>query len=112
MISRILQEHLGENIWVCLDYNNPKLFTINFYNDDADPYGCGERIITIDEEKLNTYIEKIKNIYELHTLVLILEEHMPKAHIKFEIISVSADVSADVDETKPSETKTDEIKSK
>jgi hypothetical protein len=33
---------------------------------------------------------------------------MPSAHIKFEIIDVSSDVSADVDKTKPSETKTDE----
>ena len=106
MISGILQKHLGDNIWVCLDYNNPDLFTINYLNTEIFSYG----FITIDDEKIKKDIEKIKNINELHTLVLIHEEHMPSAHIKFEIIDVCVDVSANVDETKPSETKTNELK--
>jgi hypothetical protein len=111
MISGILQKHLGEdNIWVSLDYNNTELFTINYNYKDVNVDDSG--FITINEDKLNKDIEKIKNIYELHTLVLIYKEHMPSTHIKFEIIDVCVYVSADVDETKPSETKTDEIKSK
>jgi len=47
-------------------------------------------------KKIKKHIEIIKNIYELHTLVSIFEEHMPSAHIKFEIIGVSADVSFEV----------------
>jgi hypothetical protein len=105
MISNILKKYLGENdIWVYLDYDNPELFTIFYINNEKFKYG----FITINDEKLKEHIEIIKNINELHTLIPIHKEHMPSAHIKFEIIGVSNDVSADVDETKPSETKTDE----
>ena len=106
MISGILKKHLGEDdIWISLDYNNTELFTINYYyNKDVNVDDSGFKII--DEDKLKKDIEKIKNIYELHTLIPIHEEHMPSAHIKFEII----DVCIEVNEPKPIETKTDEIK--
>lgn len=71
MIKNILQKHLGENIWVSLDNTNTDLFTIYDIN---KPIEIIKKII--DE------------IYELHTLIIIYEEHMPSSHIKFEIINI------------------------
>ena len=47
----------------------------------------------MNKVQLKEHIEIIKNIYELHTLIPIHDEHMPSAHIKFEIIDVSVDAN-------------------
>ena len=95
MISNILKKHLGEdNIWVYLNYDNPELFTICYINCATGGFISIDDFISIADDKLKEHIEIIKNIYELHTLIPIHEEHMPSAHIKFEIIVVSVDADA------------------
>ena len=93
MVSNILKKHLGDDIWVYLE--NTFLFD--------KPSGVSERLIksitkgdcldiyifnTVNIEKIKQTIEKIN---ELHTLIPIFEEHMPSAHIKFEIINISVE---------------------
>ena len=74
MVSHTLKKHLGE-LWICIDKENPRLFTIEKFDDNFDNI-----IINTLENK-----EIIKKIYEVNTLFPIWSE--PSSHIRFEIMN-------------------------